>query len=362
MYVLPEYFHAFNSGQDQLVFEPFLRLDQYDAERSHLDIRELHWQRNGADWDLTLGISSVFWGVTESQHLVDIINQTDSVENIDGEDKLGQPMLRLRLLRDWGTLEAYLLPGFRERTFAGRKGRLSGFRVLSDDAVYESAAEQRHTDFALRWSKALGDWDLGLAYFQGTAREPRYLVRAFDPVAAQSGSTNSVALAPVYEQIKQVGLDVQVTKGAWLWKAEAIYRSGQGKDYVASTAGFEFSLYSVFGSNTDLGFLLEHQYDSRDFVFPTGLTEPLTPVALDNSAFLGLRWGFNDMQSSELLAGCSQDLDSSARFCILEGSRRLTDHWTGSLEARLFSAISADHPFSALRNDDLLQLEFTYHF
>ena len=41
------------------------------------------------------GVRRVFWGVAESNHLVDVINQTDAIENPDQEDKLGQPMLNL---------------------------------------------------------------------------------------------------------------------------------------------------------------------------------------------------------------------------------------------------------------------------
>jgi len=54
-----------------------------------------------------------FWGVTEFQHLVDIINQTDLVENIDTEDKLGQPMINLALINDWGTVDLFIMPYFR---------------------------------------------------------------------------------------------------------------------------------------------------------------------------------------------------------------------------------------------------------
>ena len=65
----------------------------------------------------------MFWGVTELRHLVDIINQTDLVENLDGEQKLGQPMVQLTLLKDWGTLDFFAMPYFRERTFTGPDGR-----------------------------------------------------------------------------------------------------------------------------------------------------------------------------------------------------------------------------------------------
>ena len=35
-------------------------------------------------------------------------NQTDGVEDIDSEDKLGQPMVNLTLERDWGALDLYV--------------------------------------------------------------------------------------------------------------------------------------------------------------------------------------------------------------------------------------------------------------
>ena len=44
-------------------------------------------------------------------------------EELDQEEKLGQPMINLALIRDWGTVGLFVLPGFRERTFAGVHGR-----------------------------------------------------------------------------------------------------------------------------------------------------------------------------------------------------------------------------------------------
>ena len=103
----------------------------HDGERTHFDVRELYWETFGETWDLRIGIARVFWGVVETQHLVDIINQTDTVENSDGEDKLGQPMINLSLVRDWGTVDLFVLPGFRERTFRG----VSGVCVPSRESI-----------------------------------------------------------------------------------------------------------------------------------------------------------------------------------------------------------------------------------
>ena len=96
----PEYYHQWQGGNNSFNFKGFARIDQYDDERTHADIRELNWLGVGDKWELRVGIGKVFWGVTESQHLVDIINQTDAVENLDGEEKLGQPMIDLALIQD----------------------------------------------------------------------------------------------------------------------------------------------------------------------------------------------------------------------------------------------------------------------
>src|SRR6218665_233300 len=78
-----------NGGADTLTFTPFFRYDSEDRERRHADIRQLDWVRVSGAYELRAGIRQVFWGVTEATHLVDILNQTDLVEAIDGEQKLG---------------------------------------------------------------------------------------------------------------------------------------------------------------------------------------------------------------------------------------------------------------------------------
>lgn len=115
----------------------FGRVDGEDNRRSHLDLREGSYRYVGDRFELFAGVSRVFWGVTESRHLVDVVNQTDAVEDLDEEDRLGQPMLRLAFDRGWGRLELYALPGFRERTFPGPEGRARPPLPVAGPARYE---------------------------------------------------------------------------------------------------------------------------------------------------------------------------------------------------------------------------------
>ncbi|MBI3897743.1 MAG: hypothetical protein HY308_05520 [Gammaproteobacteria bacterium] len=342
----PEYVYALPDSKDQLRFVPFVRVDQYDSERSHADIRELSWTQVGDSHEWRIGIGKVFWGVTESQHLVDIVNQTDLVENSDGEDKLGQPMVNLALIRDWGTVDLFVLPYFRERTFAGAEGRLRWQpRVDTEQAVYESSRGRDHVDYAARWAKSWSGIDLGLSYFSGTSRDPR--------LTLGSDAGGNLVLVPHYELIHQAGLDLAAVQGAWLWKLEAIYRSGIDPAYFASTAGFEYTLSGAFDSGVDLGLLAEYLYDDRG---------DDSPSPFQDDAFAGVRLAFNDAASSELLFGIVQDLTSQARMFNLEASRRLGDQWKLSVEARAVAAAPADDPVFPIRRDDYVQLELARYF
>ena len=166
----PEFRWRSKSGDQRASIIAFGRVDDTDEKRTHADLREGYWANEGDSVEFLIGVNKVFWGVTESQHLVDIINQTDRVEDIDQEDKLGQPMVNLSLQQDWGLLDFYALPYFRERTFPGVEGRFRlPLPIDSDNSVYESDEGQSHTDFALRYSHYLDTVDFGVYYFTGLA-------------------------------------------------------------------------------------------------------------------------------------------------------------------------------------------------
>jgi len=119
----PELRHQWDDGNFGVTFIPFARLDSMDNKRSPADIRELDFLWVKGEWEFRAGISKVFWRVTGTQHLVGIINQSDVLEDIDHEEKLGQPMLRITRTIGNGGIDLFLLPWFCERSFPGIDGR-----------------------------------------------------------------------------------------------------------------------------------------------------------------------------------------------------------------------------------------------
>lgn len=365
----------------------FARGDSLDEERTHTDVREAFWswrtgfsgnnQTGDGSLELRAGVRQVFWGVTEGTHLVDIVNQTDSVDALDGEQKLGQPMLGLALERGAHALDVALLAGARERTFAGRDGRLR-LPLLVDRSLtaFESGNGRSRIDGALRYQYNDNGLRLGLSLFGGNAREPE-LHPVVDPAQLVYSGGMPVAfapgyqpvLAPFYPVILQAGIDAQYTAGDWLWKLEAIERIGQLDPFQAVDAGFEYTqvgALSLRDGSIDIGWLAELLWDSRDNVATT---------PFEHDLLLGARFAFNDTASSELLASLIVDLHSSEQLWSLEGSRRFGDSLKLALETRVFAGMPApqdafaflvtpdsDHKLRPLAHDDYLRLSLTWFF
>lgn len=340
--IRPEYSIEWNDGYEAINFTGFFRFD-VDDERTHWDIRELYYQKAKNNWEISLGLKKVYWGVTESNHLVDIINQTDAVESFDGEKKLGQPMLQYSLSTNFGTFDFFYLPYHRKRTFAGKKGRFRFSEVLDkDDLKYESDAGQWHQDFAFRYGHSLGVFDLGFSHFYGTGREPLF---TFDAL----GNINAF-----YPIINQTGLDVQITNNAFLWKLESIYRTSDSQDFLAAVGGVEFTIGNIKNTGIDVGLIAEYLYDERD---------ELALNALQNDIFFGSRIAFNDVQSTEILLGGISDLKNSSKIFSIEGSRRFGQSMKVEIEGRFIKNVdNREFILSNFQNDSFLRFTLFKYF
>ncbi|MGQ0587817.1 MAG: hypothetical protein ACT4PK_11560 [Gammaproteobacteria bacterium] len=325
-----EFYAAFDDGGQRIVGEFFGRWDENDDQRTHGDVRELYWQLSGEGFELRAGARRVFWGVAESRHLVDIVNQSDFVENISNELKLGQPMVSLARVFDAGTIEGFLMPLHRERTFPGVDGWPQLPLPVSEDAMYTSNDGDHNLDYALRYSGSFGPVDVGIAWFDGTGREPRLVIGGVFP---------NLVLVPTYDAWRQASLDAQLVTGSMAWKLEAVNRDTAGERTWGSVAGFEYTFGDVGGSGMDIGVLGEYLSDQKD----DGLS-----ILVDDEVFAGVRLALNDVAGTTLLAGvlASSD-DGKTRRYGLEASGRLNDNWKLSGEARIFSAFPTTDPILA---------------
>ena len=338
----PEYAVAWEEDRKVVSFEPFIRLSSLDDERTHGDIRELSFVGSWDLFELRIGISKVFWGVTESQHLVDVINQTDLVESPDGEDKLGQPMINFVYVNEYGNFEFFILPYFRERTFSGYDGRFRTNLVVDGESpIYLHGDEESHIDGAIRWSHYLGGLDWAISYFEGTGREPTLKANLI-----------GTKLVPVYGQSKQANLELQYVVGDWLLKSEVLSKdSDQNGNYWAMVAGFEYTFANYY-QGMDVGVLYEYLYDDRGESSGSGL---------DDASFVGSRIALNDEKSLEFLVGGIVEHETGKLSnAFIESSRRINENWKWTIEGSFFAKPKSGSFLEKIKRDDYLQGSLSY--
>lgn len=166
-------------------------------------------------------------------------------------------------------------------------------------------------------------------------------------------TTAGAHLVPHYDLLQQTSLDVQLTRGGWLVKLEAVHRDGVYGRSSAAVGGVEYSLFGILSTAVDLGIVAEPQYDSRD--------APFAPLAYNDIA-LGGRFTFNDVQDTAVLAFTAFDADNGSRFTSIEADRRWQSSGKLRLEAGFFSNVDTGDPAYLVRRDDYLQLEYVHFF
>jgi len=319
----------------------FARYDPYSKARSHFDIRQLDYLYQANNYEFSIGISKVFWGVLESNHLVDIINQYDQLEDVDNEDRLGQPMLQTAYFSDYGTFRLFYLPYFREPDFLDKTSRLRPQFIANNNALYEGNAKQWQPSFAARYTHVLGNFDIGLSHFSGINRAPSFV-------------TNTSGIQPYYQNIQQTGIDIQYTNDDYLLKLEAIGNNGYSRYYTAFGTGIEYSFYNINDTGLDIGLLAEYHFDDRPEDAPT--------TTLQNDIFIGTRLALNDEDDTTLLAGGMYDTDNDSIFYTAEAQTRFNNDFTINIDARLFNNIPQNEFTNFLNKDDFIRVTLTKWF
>ncbi len=193
-------------------------------------------------------------------------------------------------------------------------------------------------------------------------------------------------LVPAYDQMEQTGLELQYLTEGWFLKLEAIHYSSKVQSYTAVATGFEYTWGAVFRSALDVSLIGEYLYDDRGSLSPNSPQgrairkfisgedftvaeardlqdiKPQSFSPFQDDIFIGSRIAFNDVQSTQILAGVILDRESDAWLGSIEASRRLGENWKLSVELRTFEDIEITDPLYSVSQDSLLQLELTRYF
>ena len=212
-------------------------------------------------------------------------------------------MVSLSYFNDYGNFDFYLMPYFIERVFPGTKGRPRlAFEVDKNNVIFESSSKKNKVDVAIRYSTVVDDFDIGISYFHGNNRSPNLTF-----------NNKSFKLNQFYPILSQTSLDLQSTKGAWLYKLEALLADNGGEKHFSIAGGTEYTIYAVKETSSDLGIVIEYTFDDRnDFAF-------------NDEGVIALRWTRNDINSTSILAGVLSDLGGNSNRFFAEFEQRLND-------------------------------------
>ncbi len=342
--------YSWNGGNDRINFMPYGRKDFFGS-RSLVDVKEGYFLHVGDGWNVLAGVNSVHWGVVESRHLVNIINQVDYAWDIDGDEVLGQPMANVNVTTPIGVLSLYGLFGFRPLHEPKLEDRLRSSFVSTNRTILASDIDE-NVNYAARFNTTFpvlsGSVDAAVSYFHGIGREPRYVMTP--PTLAMPVPQ----LASFYDQIDQGGLEVVATFDALQLKFEGIVRRELGETYAATVAGFEYTFFNVSNTGADIGLVAEHLSDDRSPLQP--------PTIYAHDVFAGARLTLNNSLNTHFLGGILYNYKDLARYATAKFSTRIQDDLNLALEGRYFIYAPQEDYLYTILHDSYVQARLTKYF
>lgn len=297
----------------------YASFDDKDEDRRYADFREATLTYDWHELSFTAGFTRMFWGVSESINVVNVINQADIRDNINGKEKMGQQHFSVQYNGDASELQVVYMPVFREQVFGLRPSFLL---PISDRAKYEDG--HKEGGWAARF-KQYGDqseWAIG--YFSGTRRIPNLVI---------SSATQTVTM--FHPQTTNILFDGIYLGDTFSPKLELKLGRELGKHFYSANIGIEYPVYPDMWNLNELTFVAEYLKDSRGLEAET--------IGQDD-LFVGAKGVVGTQSEFRLLFG--HDLETSSHYFELSGQYRFNDY------ARLtFQAVGG---IDVTKNDRLL--------
>lgn len=308
--------------------------------QSGIDLQDAALTYTRDDFQALLGYEIESWSVTEASELTNIVNQIDLERDITGNTRMGQPMLRLSYLSDFGWFGLYYFPLSPERRFDPVFG-LNGI-----DAIYDTGRQDREPGYALRYRHTLGAVEVGAFGYRGLDKSPVPVVENGIPRL-------------FYPEVTQHGLSLQALLGDTYLRSEVLAISGRpdrtGTIRDSLSYGFEIEdqTYGVFGMDADLSLLAAYTRNS--------LGRSSTELLQDDLS-LGAKLNWNNVGSTELSLLLTHDLTFGSTFASLGFEARLRDNLKLELDVVEYFDVHADDILAPLQDAGHARLELTLFF
>jgi hypothetical protein len=289
----------------------------------------------------------VGWGVSlKGGGVVDVINQTSIVEDFFGA-KLGQPMINLSLVQDWGILDLFVLTGFRKADLPGPDSRPGlPFELNTDESdIPLQDREIIGLDYAARWQHSWESFEWALSYFYGTSREADV---DFNYDVAEPG------IVSTYNNVNQLGAELLYIWNGYSFKYEsktvvgAKNRGAELGTYTAGLIGLEYTWGSALGSDFDVMWDISYMHDDRKSSFAAIMEKDIFALGVLN---------FNDEFDTRIALGSIWDVEDDEGIFLINAERRIAESWKVTMFAVYFYAEQKETPPEVTEQQSAAELD-----
>jgi len=331
-------------GNARFDMELFGRIAPDATKEASGDVRQAFVRVPFGNAEVKAGILTEKWGVLEAWNPVDIINQSDLIEDFQGKVKLGQPGVLMTLPLGDATVSFFGTNVARSRRFGQDEDR---FQVLPARVVDEHFEGGRSSPTgAIRVELPIGPVNVAVSQFIGTAREP--------VLTAVVGPTGLEGFRASYERISQTSFEAALVLGDSVIKTEVIHqRTNEGASWGGGV-GIETSFSKIANGPGDLTLYAEAYGDSR------ADDAAVTPFQRD--VFLGARYTFNDTDDTLLELRNTHDLEWGSDLIELRASRRVLQDAVFTFSLLKVANEDRDPALSSLSRDTQIKLQLAQFF
>lgn len=331
-------------GNARFDMELFGRIAPDAAREASGDVRQAFVRLPFGNAEVKAGILTEKWGVLEAWNPVDIINQSDLVEDFQGKVKLGQPGVLMTLPLGDATLSFFGTSIARERRFGRGEDR---FQVLPATVIDQHFEGGRSSPTgAIRVELPVGPVNVAVSQFLGTAREP--------VLSAVVGPTGLEGFRAFYDRISQTSVEAELVLGDSVIKTEVIHQHTDKGASWGGGVGIETGFSKFASGPGDFTLYAEAYADSR------ADDAAVTPFQRD--VFLGARYTFNDTDDTLLELRNTHDLEWGSDLLELRASRRVLQDAVFTFSLLKAANEARDPALSSLGRDTQIKLRLTQFF